>query len=77
VSGWGSQKEGGSVSRGLMYATVPTMNDDKCKEFYGKAEIFETMLCAGYSEGGIDSCQVICFLCLSVNSLYAFLTIGR
>ncbi|OXA43818.1 trypsin-1 [Folsomia candida] len=57
LSGWGSQKEGGSVSKGLMCATVPTMTDDKCREFYGKSEIFDTMLCAGYSEGGVDSCQ--------------------
>jgi hypothetical protein len=58
VSGWGSLNEGSSVSKDLMYATVPTMGDAKCREFYGKSEIFESMVCAGYSEGGVDSCQV-------------------
>lgn len=51
VSGWGSQREGGSVSKALMYASVPTMTDDKCRGFYGKSEIYEAMVCAGYSEG--------------------------
>ncbi|CAG7819211.1 unnamed protein product [Allacma fusca] len=40
-----------------MYATVPIIADDRCKEFYGKNEIFETMVCAGYRQGGTDSCQ--------------------
>jgi len=57
VSGWGSQSEGGSASRDLMYATVPTLADESCRNLYGKDEIGETMLCAGYSEGGSDSCQ--------------------
>jgi len=57
ISGWGSIKEGGVVSKSLMYADVPIISDDKCRDHYGKSEISEQMMCAGYTEGGIDSCQ--------------------
>ncbi|CAL8137858.1 unnamed protein product [Orchesella dallaii] len=57
ISGWGSTKEGGSISKSLMYTVVPTMTDQKCMDYYGKSEITEAMLCAGFSEGGTDSCQ--------------------
>lgn len=53
----GSTKEGGSISKSLMYTVVPTMTDQKCMDYYGKSEITEAMLCAGFSEGGTDSCQ--------------------
>lgn len=48
---------GGSLSAQLKAVDVPILPDAKCKDAYQDA-FQDTMLCAGYEDGGKDSCQV-------------------
>lgn len=57
VAGWGSTKEGGSLSNVLLKATIPVVSDEDCRVIYGAEVIDDSMLCAGYTSGGYDSCQ--------------------
>lgn len=41
-----------------MEAKVPLLPQSTCKSALGKELVTNTMLCAGYLSGGIDSCQV-------------------
>jgi secreted trypsin-like serine protease len=59
VLGWGATSEGGSASDDLREAQLPIIADEDCAGAYagqGWAWIPETMLCAGYPEGGTDTC---------------------
>lgn len=50
---------GGSSPDVLQQVMVPTINRDKCNEpGWYEGEVTEQMICAGYEEGGKDSCQV-------------------
>lgn len=51
-------QEGGTLSNILLKATVPTVSDQDCRRVYGQEIIDDSMLCAGYTSGGLDSCQV-------------------
>lgn len=42
----------------VMEAKVPLLPQSTCKSTLGKELVTNTMLCAGYLSGGIDSCQV-------------------
>lgn len=42
----------------VMEAKVPLLPQSTCKNALGKELVTNTMLCAGYLSGGIDSCQV-------------------
>lgn len=42
----------------VMEAKVPLLPQSTCKNTLGKELVTNTMLCAGYLSGGIDSCQV-------------------
>jgi secreted trypsin-like serine protease len=58
VTGWGATSQGGDVSRDLLKASVPYVENATCNEpasYHGK--VLPGMICAGYREGGIDSCQ--------------------
>lgn len=57
VSGWGHVREGGPSSHDLRMLWVPVMKREDCLRFYGNA-VKPGMYCAGYTEGGKDSCQV-------------------
>jgi len=65
VSGWGMQKAGtvSSASKLLKVASIPLLPSEKCnaKEVYGKelnsVAFPEGMVCAGFLEGGTDSCS--------------------
>jgi len=58
VSGWGALSEGGSGPDVLHEVDVPVVSTSTCNSSaaYG-GQIDDTMICAGYSQGGKDSCQ--------------------
>ncbi|KAM7400749.1 hypothetical protein PAMA_005101 [Pampus argenteus] len=57
VAGWGSLYEDGPSADVVMEAKVPLLPQSTCKNALGKELVTNTMLCAGYLSGGIDSCQ--------------------
>ena len=57
ITGWGTTNEGGSSAPKLREAQVPLVQTAECKKSYGENGIDDTMLCAGYEEGGVDACQ--------------------
>nr|XP_046213686.1 serine protease 56 [Oncorhynchus gorbuscha] len=57
VAGWGSLFEDGPSADVVMEAKVPLLPQSTCKSSLGKELVTNTMLCAGYLSGGIDSCQ--------------------
>ncbi|XP_052738132.1 trypsin-1-like [Bicyclus anynana] len=59
VSGWGKTTENGTVSSSLMAVRVPAVSSEDCGKSYNNIhmEITINMFCAGFLEGGKDSCQ--------------------
>jgi secreted trypsin-like serine protease len=58
VSGWGkttSNSNSNRLSDVLMGVVLPIVNSNKCKGVY--SDLTDKMICAGYDEGGKDSCQ--------------------
>jgi hypothetical protein len=37
---------------------VPVVSDADCRLAYGDEDMWDNMICAGYPEGGKDSCNV-------------------
>ncbi|XP_068743753.1 chymotrypsinogen A-like isoform X2 [Montipora capricornis] len=56
ITGWGTLSSGGSTASELMQAQVPLVSKERCLKSYPR-RIHDSMLCAGYDEGGIDTCQ--------------------
>ncbi|XP_061398811.1 venom protease-like [Musca vetustissima] len=56
VTGWGTQTFGGPHSDILMEASLPIWKLQDCRDAIVE-RVPDTMLCAGYPEGGQDSCQ--------------------
>lgn len=57
VSGWGSTTSGGPLSNVLHWVQIPVVNDSTCSVNYEDEIILPSMLCAGFSQGGKDSCS--------------------
>lgn len=57
ITGWGRTSEGGSGSSTLKVAQVPIVSDLECARAYSRQLEPDTMLCAGYPQGGTDTCQ--------------------
>ncbi|XP_029212153.2 CUB and peptidase domain-containing protein 2-like [Acropora millepora] len=55
ITGWGTLQSGGTSPKVLMQAQVPLVSKDRCLKSYHK--LHDSMLCAGYDEGGVDTCQ--------------------
>uniref|UniRef100_A0A8C9LAC9 Transmembrane protease serine 2 n=1 Tax=Pavo cristatus TaxID=9049 RepID=A0A8C9LAC9_PAVCR len=59
ISGWGAEYQGGKTASDLNYAMVPLIERSTCNSVYVyNGMVLPTMVCAGYLQGGIDSCQV-------------------
>ncbi|XP_074207295.1 transmembrane protease serine 9 isoform X3 [Camelus bactrianus] len=56
ITGWGSMREGGSMARQLQKAAVRLLSEQTCRRFY-PVQISSRMLCAGFPQGGVDSCS--------------------
>lgn len=55
ISGWGTTSEGGSLPAVLKFAQVPVVSDADARDAYG--DIADSMIGAGFDQGGIDTCQ--------------------
>nr|XP_061791028.1 transmembrane protease serine 9-like [Nerophis lumbriciformis] len=55
ISGWGSMREGGSLTSILQKAPVRTIEQADCQQSYGE-NLTPHMMCAGYMGGGKDTC---------------------
>ncbi|XP_058842223.1 ovochymase-2-like [Acipenser ruthenus] len=59
-SGWGKTLEGGDVSEILQEVDLPLISPQQCNKVLTTLKIAsmdETMVCAGFPEGGRDACQ--------------------
>ncbi|MEU1283312.1 serine protease [Kitasatospora sp. NPDC005856] len=56
IMGWGAAREGGGQQRYLLKATVPFVDDASCARAYPGLNAAGS-LCAGYTQGGVDTCQ--------------------
>jgi secreted trypsin-like serine protease len=56
IVGWGVTEEGGDAPDVLQEAQVPITTDAYCADAYSDFDA-ETMVCAGYPQGGVDTCQ--------------------
>ena len=57
VIGMGYTQEGGPTSEVLNYVDVLAYSDSDCIASYGSSVLPEAMLCAGWPQGGKDSCN--------------------
>ncbi|XP_068599647.1 transmembrane protease serine 9 [Brachionichthys hirsutus] len=55
ITGWGSVREGGSLTNLLQKAAVTMIDQADCQRSYGSV-LSPRMMCAGSMEGGRDSC---------------------
>ncbi|XP_074029799.1 trypsin-7 [Leptinotarsa decemlineata] len=57
ATGWGRLLDGGPAANQLQVVTLPTITTESCKTYYDDASITDRMMCAGYDEGGKDTCE--------------------
>ncbi len=56
IVGWGVTEEGGDLPDRLQEAQVPVTTDAYCAGAYSDFDP-QTMVCAGFPQGGVDTCQ--------------------
>lgn len=57
VSGWGATEENGDTINLLQKVSVPIWTDHDCRQIYGAQKVLDSMVCAGFEEGGKDACH--------------------
>uniref|UniRef100_A0A3Q3XNB7 Peptidase S1 domain-containing protein n=1 Tax=Mola mola TaxID=94237 RepID=A0A3Q3XNB7_MOLML len=55
ITGWGSMREGGSLTNLLQKAAVNIIDQADCQQAYANV-LTPNMMCAGHMEGGRDTC---------------------
>lgn len=55
ISGWGTMEEGGSPAKLLQTASIDIISQSECRQSYANG-LTSNMICAGFMEGGTDSC---------------------
>lgn len=55
ATGWGGTNEGKSTKLNKVY--LPVYNQTSCEMSYPQGFVLETMFCAGFEEGGHDTCE--------------------
>ncbi|XP_005746853.1 transmembrane protease serine 9 [Pundamilia nyererei] len=55
ITGWGSMREGGSLTNLLQKAAVNIIDQTDCQQSYGSV-LTSNMMCAGFMAGGRDTC---------------------
>lgn len=57
ILGWGKKRTSKKTgTKTLQVARVPIADTEDCRNVYKNYNITKNMVCAGYKEGGIDSC---------------------
>lgn len=57
-AGWGKLKENGEESPVLMQVQVPIVKNELCGKLYARSNEFDDrVICAGFMEGGKDTCE--------------------
>jgi trypsin len=63
VMGWGATEYFGRQSKKLLEVDIPVISNEDCDECYGgNFTIFDSMICAYQTGGGVDSCNGKCSL---------------
>ncbi|XP_077123064.1 ovochymase-1 isoform X3 [Ranitomeya variabilis] len=60
TSGWGRVNESGELANILQELSLPILDDETCRsvlDTMGLPALHESMLCAGFPDGGRDACQ--------------------
>ncbi len=60
IAGWGRTENKDSIEECMQAAMVPIISDEECKDMYsnnGRRRIARGMTCAGYRDGGVDTCK--------------------
>ncbi|XP_073241473.1 trypsin-like [Porites lutea] len=58
IAGWGTEKIKGPPTRILHEAALPLVSHQQCNEPQSYSGIIpEDMICAGYKQGGVDTCE--------------------
>ncbi len=57
IVGWGDLADGGPAADVIQEAQVPITTDSYCAGAYGSQFDVDSMVCAGFPQGGVDSCQ--------------------
>ncbi|MEM7535472.1 MAG: trypsin-like serine protease [Chloroflexota bacterium] len=57
ITGWGALLENGNFPDRLQKVSVPMVSYRACNQAYNGIIVENTMICAGYAQGGKDSCQ--------------------
>ena len=62
----------------LREAELPILDRSTCAKDYGRSLFTENMMCAGFQQGGVDTCQVglmLVILCLYCGFMKYFMVI--
>lgn len=58
VVGWGAKSQNGTNFPEELYEVeLPIVSRSICEDIYGTTEFTQNMICAGYSQGGKDTCK--------------------